>query len=228
MAQMKSGVSTKIWDIWIRAFHWVLAGCICFMLFSGETGFLFFEWHRKVGEFVLALLLFRLLWGFVGSSNAGLFGLIVNPKRAFSHLNQLVRGDVKQTRGHNAAGGWAVLILLLLITFQAVSGLFIADEDELLEGAFYGAINYDLSVRLLHLHHTNAQVLLILVGIHVFMVFAYLIRAGTNLITPMITGRMNWTASTEPPPVKFTQPLIGLILIVASVGIVGLLVNWFG
>ena len=228
MAQLKSVGSTKIWDIWIRAFHWILAACVCFMLFSGETGFLFFDWHRKVGEFVLALLLFRLLWGFVGSSNARLLHLIVNPKRAFSHLYHLIRGDVQQERGHNAAGGWAILILLLLITFQAVSGLFIADEDELIEGAFYGALGYDMGERLLHLHHMNAQVLLILVGVHVLMVFVYLIRAGQNLITPMITGHMNWDASDEPPLVKFTHPLIGLVLIIVCVGIVGMLVSWFG
>jgi len=228
MTELKSSSKTKIWDIWIRIFHWLFAASICFLLLSGETGFQFFEWHRKVGEFVLALLLFRLVWGFLGSSNARLLTLIVNPKRAFSHLLQIWRGKVSQDRGHNAAGGWAVLTMLLLISFQAISGLFIADEDELMEGAFYGSLNSGLSETLLHLHHTNAQLLMILVIVHVLMVIVYLIRAGQNLITPMITGRMHWRGNEPAPAVRFVQPLIGLILLAICMGLTGLLLGWFG
>lgn len=227
MAAAKLGTSTRVWDISIRVFHWMLAAAICFLLFSGQTGYKFFDWHRNVGEFVLALVLFRLIWGFVGSSNASLFGLIVDPRRAFRHLIDLARGKVHQDRGHNAAGGWAVVIILCLIAFQAISGLFIADEDELIEGAFYGALNYGRSEQLLHLHHQNAQIILYVVGIHIFMAFVYLIRAGQNLITPMITGRMNWVDDSTPPDVKFAKPLVGLILIAASIGLIGLLVGWY-
>lgn len=228
MAEAKSVTSTKIWDIWVRVFHWLLALAICFLLFSGETGFQFIEWHRYVGEFVVALLVFRLLWSFVGSSNASLFGLMAKPMRAVSHLVDLARGKVHQDRGHNAAGGWAVLVMLLLIGFQAVSGLFIADEDELIEGAFYGALDSGLSERLLHLHHTNAKVIMAVVGLHVLMVFVYLIRAGQNLIAPMITGRMHWRDSEALPVVKFGPPVVGLVLLAACVGLAGFVLGWFG
>ena len=152
MTDSKPVNHTCIWDIWIRVFHWSFAATVIFLLVSGETGFLFFDWHKFVGEFVLALLLFRIVWGFVGSSNARLIVLFVNPQRAINHLLHLIRGGVSQERGHNAAGGWAVVVMLVLIAFQAISGLFIADEDELIEGAFYGSVDYGISERLLQMH----------------------------------------------------------------------------
>lgn len=218
----------RVWDIWIRIFHWVLVVSVGFLLISGETGFLFFDWHRNVGEWVLVLLLFRVIWGFIGSSNTSLVGLIVNPLKAFSHLAQLLRGTTAQTRGHNAAGGWAVIIMLLAILFQAISGLFIADEDELIEGVFYGELSSGASEQLLHLHHLNAEFIMVLVAVHIAMIFFYLIRAGQNLIKPMLTGRMGWHADQQPPAATFASPIIGLVLICVCAGVVGFIVGWFG
>ena len=227
MSNNKSKVSIRVWDAWIRIFHWVLVVAIGFMLVSGETGFLFFDWHRRVGEFVLVLILFRLIWGFIGSSNISLVGLFTNPLKVFSHLAQLLRGAIPPTRGHNAAGGWAVVVMLLSISFQAISGLFIADEDALIEGYFYGELSSSTSEQLLHLHHLNAELLIILVSAHVLMVFFYLVRTGHNLVTPMITGRMYWHSEQEPPAVKFTKPSVGLVLICICFGVVGSLFDWF-
>lgn len=228
MAVSKSPSNTRIWDIWIRVFHWLLVFSVCFLLFSGQTGYQFFEWHRRVGEFVLALLLFRCVWGFVGSSNARLHNLMVNPVSSISHIAHLIRGRVPQERGHNAAGGWAVLLMLFLILFQAVSGLFIADEDELIEGAFYGLVDYSLSERLLQLHYLNAKALILLLAVHVLMVFLYLFRAGQNLITPMITGKMKWhNQEQELPLVQFRHPLVGLLLISLCLGLCGYFLKWY-
>lgn len=227
MTSSNSKPGIAVWDIWIRLFHWLLVVSVGFSLLSGETGFLFFDWHKNVGEWVLVLLLFRLIWGFIGSSNTGLVGLIVNPMKAFSHLAQLLRGTAAQTRGHNAAGGWAVLVMLLAISFQAISGLFIADEDELIEGHFYGELSSGVSEQLLYLHHLNAQFILILVAVHVVMIFFYLIRSGHNLIKPMVTGKMDWRADQKPPTVKFTNSLVGLILICICFGVIGFIVGWF-
>ncbi len=227
MSSQTSELMVRIWDLWIRTFHWALAASITFLLISGNTGFLFYEWHRHIGEFVLLLIVFRILWSVIGSSNSSLIKLIAHPLRALAHLKHLISGQVPQERGHNAAGGWAVLAMLLLIGFQAVSGLFIADEDELIEGVFYGVIDYDLSERLLHLHHLNAELLMVLVGVHVFMVLLYLLRAGQNLITPMITGRMRWLDKTSPPTVRFTANWIGLVLFITCAVIIAWILNWF-
>lgn len=227
VSKHSSGALVRIWDFWIRTFHWALAASITFLLISGETGFLFFDWHRTVGEFVLLLIAFRILWSFFGSSNSQLVTLITQPRHAFAHLKLLLTGQTPQERGHNAAGGWAVLFMLLLVSFQAISGLFIADEDELIEGAFFGVIDFDLSERLLHLHKQNAELLMILVGVHVVIVFLYLIRARQNLITPMITGRLRWLDDANPPSVRFAANWIGLVLFVACTVLIGWSLGWF-
>lgn len=228
MKSINTGISVRIWDIWVRTFHWLLAVSVGFLLLSGKTGFMFIDWHRNAGEFVLALLLFRLVWGIVGSSNARLSSLIHHPRNAITHLIHLMQGKVAQERGHNAAGSWAVVVLILLLAFQAISGQFIADEDELIEGAFYGAVSSGLTDRLLDLHYTVADLLMIMVGLHVVMVFVYLLRAGQNLITPMLTGRMRWLEQATPPSVHFIKNVYGLIVFAICFGLVGLLLGWLG
>lgn len=223
---MTNSPIVRIWDIWVRLFHWSLAFSVLFLLFSGETGVGFYDWHRLVGEFVLLLLAFRLCWGFFGSSNASLLSLFKSPVAAFSHLKSLLSGDVRAERGHNAAGGWAVLALLLLCSVQALTGLFIADEDELIEGVFYGTFGSDTSNWLYSIHHTNAELLQILVAVHVLMVFFYLFRAGQNLIKPMITGRMLWQGSTAAPEVQFAKPVLGLVFLAVCYLLLAYLFQW--
>ena len=213
-----------IWDIWTRLFHWSLAFTVLFLFVSGETGYNFYEWHRLAGEFVLMLLVFRLLWGLIGSSNVRLSALFQNPLKAMHHLAGLFRRKVDDERGHNAAGSCAVLILISLLLVQALTGLFIADEDELIEGAFYGQFGSDISYFLYDIHHTNAHILMVLAGIHVAMVLVYWLIAGKNLITPMISGRMRWTSDNAIPEVKFQRWWIGAVcLFVVVLGFVWLL-----
>jgi cytochrome b len=222
-----NGQRIRIWDIWVRLFHWSLVVAVVFLIISGTTGWQFFEWHRSAGEFVLALLLFRICWGVVGSSNAKLVSLLSNPLRSLAHLGHLAKGHPAPERGHNAAGGWAVLIMLALLTFQALSGLFIADEDELLEGAFYGALSSDISDQLLYLHHLNGDILKVVLGVHILMIALYAIRASQNLVTPMISGWMKWPANLQPPEVFFQRWWIGLLLAAASAAGAGWLLAWW-
>jgi len=211
-----------IWDIWTRLFHWSLVVAVLFLFLSGETGFKFYEWHRLVGEFVLMLLVFRILWGLIGSSNIRFAALIRNPVDAVKHLVELSSRKVSDERGHNAAGSWAIIIMLLLLLTQAVTGLFIADEDELIEGALYGQLGSDLSYFLYRVHHFNAQLLMIIVGIHVVMILVYAVIAGKNLLVPMFTGKMQWTSDSGVPAVNFKPWWLGaLCLLVAAIG-----VNW--
>lgn len=227
-----------IWDIWTRLFHWSFAIAVAFLLFSGETGFQFYEWHRLVGEFVLLLLVFRIIWGFIGSTNVRFAALLHSPKQAIEHLLQVFKRDVKDERGHNAAGSLAILLMLFLLTVQAVTGLFIADEDELVEGAFYGQFGSDLSYWLYRIHSQNAEILMVLVFIHVAMILVYLLLAGKNLVKPMISGHMQWEGSnsdadqteaannTHPPAVRFQHWWIGAICFTLASLAIGWLLGW--
>jgi len=199
---------------------------VLFLLVSGETGFQFYEWHRYAGEFVLMLIVFRVLWAIVGSSNVKFRALLQNPLKAVKHIAALMRRQVADTRGHNAAGSWAVLVMLVLLLTQALTGLFIADEDELIEGAYYGAVGGDLAGFFYQIHHVNAELLMVLVGLHIIVIPVYWLVAGKNLVLPMITGKMRWTRSSEPPPVKFQHWWVGLICMLVAYGFMAWVADW--
>ncbi|NND92896.1 MAG: hydrogenase [Granulosicoccus sp.] len=218
----------RVWDIWVRLFHWSLAIAVLFQLLNGQTGWQFFQWHRQTGELILALILFRVFWGIVGSSNARLASLFRHPLSAWRHLRHLLGKSVTPERGHNAAGGWAVLIMLSLIAVQALTGFFIADEDELIEGALYGKLSGGSTDLLYQVHRMNANLIQVVVAVHVLMVMIYLLYSGMNLIGPMVTGSMRWTSSITPPPVSFQKAWVGLSLVALSLALVAWLAGWIG
>ena len=217
-----------VWDLWVRLFHWSLVAAVSFQIASGLTGWQFFDWHRRVGELVLALVLFRLLWGIVGSDNARLATLVRHPRAAVAHLGGLLRREAAPERRHNAAGAWAVLAMLVLLAVQALSGMFIADEDEFIEGAWYGTLDEGTSALLFRIHHLNAQLLEILVVVHVSMIVIYLLWARRNLVLPMLSGRMRWPAGLALPPLRLRGWPLGVPLVLLSLGVVGYLSGWFG
>ena len=216
-----------VWDAWVRLFHWSLALAVGFLLYSGLTGNLFFDWHRQAGEFVLMLIAFRLLWGVVGSSNVRLRRLFRSPAEGAHHLKLLFKREVDVEREHNAAGSWAVLAMLLIVGTQAVTGLFIADEDEFVEGALYNDVSSNISNLMYRIHHINADFIKVIVALHIAMVFFYLIYARRNLITPMITGRLKWISDAVPPAISLQKWWVGAVCIVLCAGVVGYIGQWY-
>lgn len=216
-----------IWDIWIRLFHWSLVCCVFFLLFSGKTGNGFYNWHRYAGEVVGALILFRVGWGLWGSSNSRLTGLVSSPGKALSHLKHLYQKTLVPERGHNPAGGWATLTMLVLIAIQAITGLFIADEEELLEGAFYDDIPGEWSTELMQIHTFNSGLILSIVIVHVLMIVIYRVWGKVNLVGPMITGAMHWPNNLPVPPIAIRHWTIGLITIFAVFVTTGFFTGWF-
>lgn len=200
-----------VWDIWVRLFHWCLVACIALLFYSGKTGELFFDWHKTAGEIVVALIVFRILWGVVGSSNAQFKALLRSPVDAVRHLAALTRGQVDQERGHNAAGSWAVLALIALTTIQGVTGLFASDEDELIEGHFHEWVSDATADTIMRIHYINADVLLIVIILHIAAAIVYAVRGGQNLVFPMITGRMKWRSAEAAPALRITHWSVGLI-----------------
>jgi len=215
-----------IWDVWTRLFHWSLVLCVLFLLFSGKTGNGFYDWHRYAGEAVVALLLFRLFWGVCGSTNARLSALISRPSRSIDHLLLLFRRELPPERGHNAAGGWAVLTMLVLLSIQALTGLFIADEEELLEGAFYQSISVEWSEELLSVHYFNSGLIISIVVLHALMIIVYRVWGKTNLVSAMISGRLEWPDGWQVPEIQFRHWSAGLIIAIIAFAVVGLLTGW--
>jgi cytochrome b len=183
----------RIWDAPTRLFHWTLAGLIAFSWWSAEEEH--FDWHIWSGIAVLTLIVFRLLWGLFGSSTARFANFIRGPRGVLAYLR-----DMRGWRpvGHTPLGALSVVAMLGALAVQVGLGLFSIDKDGLYEGPLAHFVSLDLSEEIADLHEDWFNVILVLVGLHVAAILFYRLVLGKRLIGPMLTGRGELDADTEP------------------------------
>lgn len=180
-----------IWDLPTRLFHWLLAALVAVSFVSGKFSGNAMLYHERCGEVVLALLLFRVAWGFIGSGPSRFRTFLVGPSTVLQYARTILRRDAEPHLSHNPLGGWSVIAMLLVLLIQAGTGLF-ANDDIATEGPLYKWVSRAASDRLTSIHHLNRDVIIVLVAAHVAAVLFHLIYKRENLITPMITGRKSW------------------------------------
>lgn len=155
---------------------------------TAELGLDYMDLHFQLGYFALGLVLFRILWGLWGTHFARFRQFVKGPRAVLDDLKGLTkRESTTHHVGHTAAGGWSILVLLLLVAMQAGSGLFVND-DIMFAGPYNPAVSSDLAGQLAYIHHTNFNVLQGFVLLHIVTVLWYQFGKGRNLIQPMITG----------------------------------------
>jgi cytochrome b len=173
------------------------------------------ETHALFGYAVLALLLFRLAWGLVGSETARFASFVRGPGAALAHLRSLFRrGAAERHVGHNEAGGYAVLALLLLLIVQAVSGLFLYDE-EIYWAPLNAWVSEETAQFLGWLHDVTFDLLLVLIAIHVAAVILYLLVKRLDLIRPMLGGRIALPQAARAPRIAPLPLAFGLAIAAA-------------
>ncbi|MEO2281532.1 cytochrome b/b6 domain-containing protein [Pseudoalteromonas pernae] len=170
----------KVWDGFIRFFHWALVACLAGLYFSAEEGAM--DLHFVIGYVTCALLITRLFWGMFGSETARLSALINGPKEVL----QAIRSQSMKA-GHNAAGGYMVLFFFVLIATQLATGLMTTD-DILTDGPLVQHVPYEWVEIASSLHHQNFDWLLIAIALHILAIIVYALR-GKKLVPAMITGR---------------------------------------
>lgn len=178
---------TRVWDLPTRLFHWSLAACVIATYVTGRIGGNAMDWHMRGGFTVLALVLFRIFWGFVGSHHARFANFVRGPAGVIEYLRTIRAGIHRPTAGHNPAGALSVLALLAVSLAQAGFGLF-ANDDIATEGPLAKYVSDSTSSLLTQLHQINANVLLALVLLHVAAIAFYFFRKRENLVVPMIFG----------------------------------------
>lgn len=181
-----------VWDLPIRLFHWLLTALIAFSWWSAENKQL--DWHIWSGLAILTLLVFRLLWGLVGSSTARFAHFLRGPQAIRDYLR-----DVHGWRlaGHNPLGALSVIVLLLATALQVGLGLVSVDEDGLNEGPLAHLVSLEASEAARDLHEDFFTVLLALIVLHVAAIVFYRLAFGRRLTAPMITGRAELDPDVE-------------------------------
>ena len=179
---MNRSSRTAVWDVPTRLFHWLLVALIAFSWWSAKNGQL--DWHLKSGLSVLALLVFRVLWGIVGSSTARFAGFLRGPRGIVAY----VRGQEPPLPGHNPLGGWSVIAMLVIISVQVGTGLLAVDVDGIESGPLSYLVDFDQGRTAAAIHEVSFNILLGLMGLHVLAIAFYLVVRRRNLVGPMITG----------------------------------------
>jgi cytochrome b len=177
----------RVWDAPVRLFHWLVVGLIVFQYVSVKIGGNWMTYHTWAGYTLLALVLFRLAWGFVGSQHARFTDFLYGPRAMLDYLRTLPRRQAAKFAGHNPIGGVSVVLMLLLLLLQAATGLF-ANDDNMIEGPLSQWIRKETSDTLTTIHRYNYYVLLAVVAAHITAVLFYLFYKSENLVKAMFTG----------------------------------------
>ncbi|MEO7564974.1 MAG: cytochrome b/b6 domain-containing protein [Sphingomicrobium sp.] len=207
-----AGGLQPVWDVPIRLFHWTLAALIGFSWWSATNGHI--DWHLYSGFGILSLLIFRLLWGVVGSSTARFANFIRGP----AGLRDYFRDSAAwKAAGHSPLGGLSVIALLGAVLVQVGLGLFAVDEDGLNEGPLARFISIDSSDRVRDFHETWFNIVLALIILHVGAILFYRLFRNKRLTKAMITGSNALEAGIAPMrPGRWWVALLCLIAGIAT------------
>ncbi len=201
----------KVWDLPVRCFHWLLVASIiaCFYTIKTEN----ISYHQYVGIFVLILVIFRIIWGFVGSSTARFWDFIRTPKTIIEYL----RYGVTPTEGHNPIGAFMVLFMLAILLLQTITGLFLGDNTFIHQDSpLYKFVGSDTRAILKRIHFINEYVIYGMVGLHIVAIVLYLVIKGQNLTRTMVIGSRSVEERHSPfsSSLKYNHPFFALIIFV--------------
>ena len=183
----KGNQKIRVWDIPVRIFHWALVILIVSQIVTVSIGGNLMDYHVLGGYALLTLVLFRILWGLIGTPHARFVNFIHAPLAVFWYAYSLTGSSHEKHAGHNPLGGWSVIAMLASVLVQAVSGLFV-DDEIMTTGPLWKFVSDDVASLFAAIHETNALILLTLICIHMGAILFYLVKKKDNLIVPMLNG----------------------------------------
>ncbi len=174
-----------LWDLPLRVFHWSLVAAVAAAVVTGELGGAWMAWHGRAGLVIVGLLVFRVVWGVVGSATSRFAQFAPSPGRVVAYLRGRWRGV-----GHNPLGALSVFALLGLLALQAATGLF-GNDDIAFAGPLNHLVDDATGARATGWHRLLADGLFVLLGLHLAAVAFHVLVKRHRLIRPMITGRQD-------------------------------------
>jgi cytochrome b len=204
-----------IWDIPTRLFHWAIVITLCYSWYSMEIEN-DLDHHFLSGYIALGLILFRIIWGIVGSRYARYGSFIYRPSEIIAYAKTLFSREGGKYAGHNPMGGLSVLALLLVILVQTGTGMFADDEDY-----YFAPLNEYVSSStastITEIHEINSKIILGLAVLHIVAIFFYRLYKKEKLFLAMLTGKKpDEQDSYEPIPGSRLPAAIILAIIVSA------------
>lgn len=200
---------TLIWDLPIRLFHWGLVISIIGSVVTANIDEL--DLHARFGFAACVLLIFRVIWGVVGSETARFAAFVRGPATVIAYLRGAWSGV-----GHNPLGALSVVALLVVVSGQVATGIF-SNDDVFFEGPWAGWIGSRASAEMTGWHERFEFAMYALVALHLAAIIVYRLR-GKDLITPMVTGRGEEHSDHAPrmTPVLIAVPVLGVAIFLAG------------
>ena len=207
----------RIWDLPTRIFHWALVLCVAGLAITGTVGGSAMVWHFRFGYAVLALLLFRIIWGLLGGRWSRFTAFLYAPKSLLLYLKG--QGRPEHGAGHSPLGALSVFALLGILITQVGTGL-LSDDEISFAGPLTGFVS-NASVSLATNYHTEIGkwLLLGLVLLHIAAILFYLYRKH-NLVAPMLHGDKDLAVAVPPSRDDPLSRLAALLVLLACAAVV--------
>lgn len=178
----------KVWDPALRLFHWTLAVLVIANFLLGKFGPNVMTLHFWLGYAILGLLIFRVIWGFVGPEPARFGSFVRGPGAILCYLRGMFRREPSHWPGHNPLGGLSVIAMLAVLLWQVGTGLISDPEDFINVGPLAGEVSSGTAVKAVGWHHTGAALIMLLVVLHIAVILFYRLWKNEDLVRPMIIG----------------------------------------
>ncbi len=187
-----------IWDLPTRIFHWLLT--IGFFVtatlsLTADDDSPLFSAHMIIGIMLGVLVLFRIVWGFVGTRHARFSSFLFSPQSLLRYLIGAMSGSATRSTGHNAGSSYGIFAMLGLVLITAVTGLMISNGNETAE----------------ELHEVASYLLMAVVFVHIVGVLWYSLRHQENITLSMLTG---YKEASSDEAIRSSHPLSGIVLLV--------------
>lgn len=223
-AKTTTGRTVRVWDIPVRVFHWLLVALVFTSWLTSELGGNAMTYHMWSGYTILALLIFRIVWGVTGSEHVRFGDFVHGPASVLRYLRATFSPDAPRYIGHNPLGGWSVVLMLISLLVQACTGLF-ASDDIATEGPLTSKVSGATSSLLTTIHRYNIYVLLGLITVHIAAALFYLFVKRENLIAAMFTGRKLVPEDADARDARMASPWLAAAILMAAGGVVAYVVN---
>ena len=209
--------TVRAWDLPTRLFHWLLVTLIVLAYVSRRWGDAGLVWHKWNGYAILVLIVWRVFWGFTGSSTARFRSFFYWPWTAASYGIDFALKRPRHFLGHNPLGGSVVFLMLGLVGLQALLGLFSYDDhDSLAGGPLVSKVSDATWAAATKWHLWLFDVILAVVALHIAANLLYIVWKGENLVKPMITGTKPVADFEDQPEAEIATIGRALVCLIAS------------